>query len=127
MTPYEQAFNLYQRHDDKSLIHDILTYSREGYVHITPRYIILAAHWSQQHCWYIHLAVGRGAMAEFFRLAPFELPWVAFARPGKGRHDIRYYPTYKLKRLCTLYTNMLNRSLDSGTISGVELPSHPPL
>lgn len=101
MTPYEELQAMYLSENGRGmhLLLDIVDFAADGYVHITPQYVLIARHWKDRQCWYIHAAVGRGAMQEFFRLAPFELPNIAFARPFRGRSKVKYYSTAKIKRL----------------------------
>lgn len=102
MHAYEQLKRLYEKNHKHCLEEDLLIFSSGGYVHITPQYAILASHWEGMRAWYVHAAVGHGALSKFFELAPFELPHVAFARPLRGRWQVKYYNFQRIKRLCML-------------------------
>ena len=99
MNAYEQAQDLYSRYPERSLILDILHYSQNHYCYFSPECIILAE--IEEKCiWYIHLAVGVGALSRFVELAPFALPYVRFARPEKGHSEPKLYNWKRLTRLC---------------------------
>lgn len=106
MNAYERATILYDKFPgvSGSLEEDLLWHSRHAYAHVTPEYVILARADREGDCWHIFLAVGKGCMAEFFRLAPFPLAYVSFDRPASGKKFKFNY--HRMKRLCDRNTTL---------------------
>ena len=99
---YEQAHALYKQFPEVgNLEADLLLYSKLGYVYVDPTCLIFAQYQNDIRCWYIHIAVGKEALSRFFNLAPFESDWISFARPGKGRRNIKQYNYERMKQICT--------------------------
>lgn len=95
---YEIALQLYAKYPDRSLVLDIDTYARTAYCYCSPECLILARI-ENSNTWFIHLAAGPGALHRFMQLAPFPLPFVAFARPEK--HDkVNIYRWERILTLC---------------------------
>lgn len=103
-SPHERAAKLYPAGGKDTLANDLANYARNAYMYSDPECLILAAYWPESKCWYVHLAVGYGALSRFFSLAPFEGHLVAFARPEKGRKNLTYFDYKRLKKLCTIYS-----------------------
>jgi hypothetical protein len=93
---YEQLTELYLRsgYPKGALQEDLEYYLRNGYVFATPEYFIMGR---QIHGgWYIHAAVGVGALEGFLHLMPHYLPYVGWERRGSGK--VKWYPTEQLTR-----------------------------
>lgn len=91
---YEYLRQLYTRsgYAEGAMQADIEYYLRVGYVYSTPGYFIMGC---QIHGgWYIHAAVGVGAIESFIRLMPHYLPYIGWERRGTGK--VKWYPTTKL-------------------------------
>lgn len=96
MTAYETAKQMYEG-KGWDLDKDILLFSRNEYVYITPSHLILAQ--CCPDCWVVQIAVGKGALRLFVELMPISKPKVAFAR-GLRNDKIKHYNTERLRRLC---------------------------
>ena len=95
---YADAKYLYDSQIGMDLDTDILYYCRHHFCFFSPDCLILAQ--DEKTAWFIYLAVGPGAMARFFSIAPHERPLVGFARLAKRREETKYYSYERLKRLC---------------------------
>lgn len=98
---FEQALLLYKKETfpQTKLLTDIMEYAKSHYAYCSPNYIILAKI-VEDRSWFIYLAVGKEHLTKFFELAPFELPFIGFARPTHGREDVRWYPWKNLYDHC---------------------------
>lgn len=87
-----QAYALYEG-QDRTFHEDLAAFLHTGRVYITPTAVMLAKavpsgmelhkpwdQWDESKCdcWLIWLAAGD--LGEFFRYAPFPLPWICWAR-----------------------------------------------
>jgi len=94
------AVSLYEKQGlpKEKLFTDITHYAINHYAYFSPNYLILAevVTGPESEGWFIELAVGKGALQRFFEIAPFELPWVGFARPERNR-TTKWYSWIKLK------------------------------
>jgi hypothetical protein len=92
MTAILQAYALYEGRD-RTFHEDLAAFIHTGRVYITPTCVLFAkavpssvkqhGPWdlweeAQCDCWLIWLAAGD--LGEFFRYAPFPLPWICWAR-----------------------------------------------
>jgi len=93
---YEQLRALYHKagYEEGSLQKDLEHYLRNGYVFATPECFIMGCQISNG--WYVHAAVGVGALETFFRFMPKELPYIGWERRGTG--IVKWYSVSKLKR-----------------------------
>lgn len=96
MSIYDQIQDLYTKTGWKkgTFEKDLTWYLQHGYVFATPEYFIMGVAISGG--WYVHAAVGVGALEGFLRLMPYYLPYVGWERRGSGK--VRWYPTEKLKQ-----------------------------
>ncbi len=83
---------------------DISVYLTHGYVHKTPKSFILAKtinkdidtppaeQWDtpNPNAWFVHMAVGQGAISYWINLMPFTMPYVGWARENKKK-PIKFY------------------------------------
>ena len=104
----EQALALYSKEGcTRTFEDDLAAFIHTGRVHITPTCILLAKAvpssvtyhepwdtWEGHTCdaWLIWLAAGD--LAEFFQYAPYELPWLLWAR----RNRLRKWPYATARR-----------------------------
>lgn len=49
-------------------------------------------------CWYVHCAVGRGALEWFLMQAPFRLPFIAWRRFKNKNNPLKIFSTSKFER-----------------------------
>lgn len=90
---YDAVKALYDKagHPEGALQADLEYYLRNGYVFATSDYFILG---QRIHAgWYIHAAIGTGALESFLRLMPYYLPYIGWERRGTGK--VKWYPTTK--------------------------------
>lgn len=109
MTAIEQAEQFYAK-TGASFYNDIAHHMKHGYIHITPEYVL----WGHAVCreaglpekqqdvkdpdaWYIRFACGINWMHHFFRLIPYHLPYIGWARWEKKR-PVQYFETETLTR-----------------------------
>ncbi len=102
MNAYDLAKQIYGDFPDRNLDNDIREYITNHYCYFSPEAIILAK--VEGDSWFVHLAVGKGSLLRFFKVAPFELSFVQFARPKKKRLEVKMYTWFKLKKLCERQT-----------------------
>ena len=104
----QQALALYAKEDcTRTFEEDLTAFIHTGRVHITPTCILLAKAvpstreyhepwdtWQPHECdaWLIWLAAGE--LTEFFQYAPYELPWLLWAR----RDRLRKWPYHLARR-----------------------------
>jgi len=93
---YDQIVGLYATTPTRTLQADVLYYLRAGYVFSTPRLFLMGEHVGDG--WFIHVAVGVGALKDFCDLMPFYLPWIGWAREADGKHAVMWHKTDKLVR-----------------------------
>lgn len=93
---YEQLEALYKgsSREAGALQADIEYYLRTGYVFNTPEFFIMGCRISNG--WYIHAAVGIGAIEGFLRFMPYHLEYIGWERRGSGK--TKWYSTEKLKQ-----------------------------
>lgn len=92
-----RAMLLYEGHE-RTFAEDLAAFTHTGRVHITPTAVLFAKAvpsrikehgpwdiWEESECdaWLIWL--GAGDMREFFRYAPYPLPWFVWARKDRLR------------------------------------------
>lgn len=84
----------------EKLFTDIQHYAIHHYAYFAPDCLILAKviKGEDSDGWFIYLATGKNKLQRFFQVAPYQLPWIGFARPEKGR-DTKWYSWRKLKRI----------------------------
>ena len=75
---YDSLLDLYSKHPQRSLSDDLAFYMREGYVFSAQSYILIGRRIGNG--WFVHAAVGVGALEELIRLVPYRLPWIGWAR-----------------------------------------------
>lgn len=101
MTPLDQAAALCS-----SLGYDfdakVREFAREGYAYLGQDCVILAQ--ARVDTWWVWLAVGPGCLQRFCALAPYPLPYVAFAREAKGDDETRLIPFDRVLRFAKLST-----------------------
>lgn len=99
-TAFDKAILLYKKETfpQTKLLTDLMEYARFHYVYCSPDCIIMAKV-VEGRGWFIHLAVGNGHLETFFKMAPFELEFIGFARPENGR-DTRWYQWKRLYDYC---------------------------
>jgi hypothetical protein len=92
---YDQLVKLYDRtgHPEGTLQKDLIYYLQNGYVFGTPDYFIMGR--AIERGWYIHAAVGIGAIEGFLQFMPHYLPYIGWERRNSGK--VHWYPTEKLK------------------------------
>lgn len=92
---------LYEQYPEigTTLEEDIQKFMRTGYVYCDKSCMILAS--LENDYWYVHLAVGHGALPKFFNICPEIRPYVVFARPMRGRRTIKFYNFERMKQLCS--------------------------
>ena len=98
------AVELYRKQGlpKENLFTDITHYAINHYAYFSPNYLILAevVTGPESEGWFIELAIGKNALQRFFEIAPFELPWIGFARPERNR-TTKWYSWNKLKnKIC---------------------------
>jgi hypothetical protein len=106
-----QAQTIYAKHG-LSLSQDLSDYLRFGYVFSEPGVLLLgrpivAANGTQWlpesqsgDAWYVHLAVGQGALAWFVQKMPFYLPLLGWRRDFKNpANGLRFHPTARVATL----------------------------
>lgn len=72
---------------------DIEYYLRNGYVFTAPEYFVMGR---QIHGgWYVHAAVGVGAIEKLLQHLPYYLPYIGWERHGSAT---RWYHTEKLSK-----------------------------
>lgn len=113
MSIYEQLETLYDKsgYEKGSLQKDIEYYLRVGYIFSTPESFVMGRQIDAG--WYIHAAVGVGAVESFLRYMPYYLPYVGWERRG-GK--TKWYPTDKLKRKLN-HENAKSNTSDSSAAS----------
>ena len=91
---YEQLQKLYNDtgYPPGTLQEDLAYYLRVGYVFAAPEYFIMGCEISGGY--YIHAAVGVGALEKFLQHMPKFLPYVGWERRGSGK--IKWYSTTRL-------------------------------
>lgn len=94
---YEETLKLY-KNDEDLLRRHINFYARYGIMHCEHNYMFLASLHDEQ-TWYIHLAVGRGALSVFRHCFPFSLPFVAWRRGFNGDNRLRVHKWDTLERI----------------------------
>ena len=94
-SPYELAEEICGDHG-VVLADDIIEYSRRGYVFIAPEYVLIGCRLGDG--WFIRLAVGAGCLNKFLELMPYYLPYVGWARMVRGRHQVVWHDTEKVRR-----------------------------
>lgn len=97
---------------------DLLEYGGCGHVHVTSEYVLLARRIGDG--WFIRLAIGEG-LAKFWEFMPYELPYIGWAREAKGRPEVVWYRTSRLRKLTYEKSKLVleNRSI---TGVGVSIP-----
>lgn len=110
----EQAQALYEKVGlpKEKLFTDIDEYVRFHYVYASPTTLVLAqtvgpTQGAKPTAWFIYLAVGSRTLSQVFKLAPFELPWIGWARAAKGREVVRWWPWEKVKKHLEHYDNII--------------------
>lgn len=111
MDAIAQASALYAKHG-LSLSQDLSDYLRFGYVFASPGLLLLGRpvkaangpEWAKEgdacDAWYVHLAVGQGALAWFVQKMPFHLPLLGWKRDFKNpANGLRFYPTARVATL----------------------------
>jgi hypothetical protein len=107
MSPFDEAKQVYMREPcARSFEEDLELHHRHGFVFSGPDFFIMGRPVAlgqdhalildpsfvfprrAQNCWLVYLAAGDGAFREFWRVEPYELPYVAFERDNK----LRSYP-----------------------------------
>lgn len=101
MTAYEKAEKLYAANVELDFSRDLSYYSKNGYVLITPEYLILGER--VDTAWLVQLAVGEGALLKFVEFMPYYLPWIGWARYAKGRRTVKYFSTDRVISLIKLH------------------------
>jgi len=93
----DQAILLYKKEPfpQTKLLTDIINYATFHHAYFSPTCCILAKV-VEDRGWFIYLAVGKGCLQRFFEVAPFEMPWIGFARPEKSREEVKWYPWKKI-------------------------------
>lgn len=96
---YEQLEALYRAsgYDAGALQADLALHLRVGCVFATPGSFIMGREISGG--WYIHAAVGVGAIESFIRYMPHYLPYIGWERRGTGK--VKWYRTDRLIRKLT--------------------------
>ena len=111
MDAITQAIGIYQRHG-LSLERDMADYLAFGYVFAEPGRLLLGRpvvaangpEWLPEgqsgDAWYVHLAVGQGALDWFVSKMPFYLPRLGWRRDFKNpAAGLRFYPTARVATL----------------------------
>lgn len=104
-----QAKRMYQE-AGHNFEQDLGHYLTNGYVVSEPgRFIMFKPvrkdlgekDWHSQNpdTWYVHCAVGRGAIRSFLNLAPFDLPYIAWSRFRDAKSSLNVYPKKRFERL----------------------------
>jgi hypothetical protein len=115
MSPIERARKVYDTERcARTFGEDINLYLQNGFVFSTPDYFIMGRPVDHeqcyemvtnpefvfprevQDCWLVALAAGDDAFAQFFRLEPYPLPYIAFERDNK----LRVYRSGQILRGC---------------------------
>lgn len=102
MTAIDQAEEFYSDLG-VSLVGDIAHHMKHGYVHITPKYMLLGhavrrdgglperqIDVKKPDAWYVRFALGVNWLQHFLNLTPYPLPYIGWARVKKGR-PVKYY------------------------------------
>jgi len=108
---YERLESLYRSsgYEPGALQKDLEHYFRIGYVFSTPEYFIMGCAISSG--WYVHAAVGAGAIEGFLQFMPYHLPYVGWERRGSGK--VKWYPTDKLKKKLIYEKSKISASTDT--------------
>lgn len=94
---YDQLLALYRQVPERSINEDLEFFLRHGYVFSSPDHLLIGCR--IEDAWFIHAAIGRGALRKFFDLMPYYLPYVGWARPQRGRKTVVWHSTDRLKKL----------------------------
>lgn len=94
-TIYDEFQKLYTLCPDRNMQDDLMHYLQHGYIFTGPNYLLVGKRINDG--WFIHAAVGRGAMAKFIQLMPYYLPFIGWARQMKGR-DVTWHRTETILR-----------------------------
>lgn len=91
---YDRLRQLYDEagHPPGAMQTDIEYHLRNGYVFASPDYFVMGV--AIDAGWYVHAAVGTGALEGFLKFMPHYLPYVGWERRGTGK--VKWYPTTKL-------------------------------
>lgn len=111
MDAIAQALGIYSKHG-LSLERDLADYLAFGYVYAEPGRLLMGRpvkagnglEWLPKghagDAWYVHLAVGQGALDWFVRKMPFHLPKLGWRRDFKNpAAGLRFYPTDRVATL----------------------------
>lgn len=76
----------------------------DGYVFKGKNYLVLGWEDKERKAWVIYFAMTLNGMklTELFSMLPHELPEIGFARGLRGKKDLKFYSTERLRRLCAL-------------------------
>lgn len=96
MPIWDEINELYAKMPGYNFQKDLALYIRTGYVFSGPDYFLLGRRVGDG--WFIHCAVGEGAMRKFWDLMPYHLPRIGWARPLRGRHEVVWHSTDEIAR-----------------------------
>ena len=97
MTIYGELLKLYEQCPQRSLSDDLAHYMEHGYVHVGPDFALIGKR--EGDGWFVHCAIGAGALDKFWQLMPYHLPHIGWAREARGRQEIVWHRTETIKRL----------------------------
>ena len=103
-----EARQLYERHG-LDFERDLGFYLTNGLVVSRPDRFLMAKliekdmgddSWNSKNpnTWYVHVAVGKGALEWFLMQAPVRMPYLAWRRFKNGKNDLRIYETDRFER-----------------------------
>lgn len=76
---------------------DVHYYTEHGYAYFTQEYILFAER--RGDAWHVQFALGDISPFTFVMLMPYYLPWITWARPMRGRPEIKHYATQRIIEL----------------------------
>jgi hypothetical protein len=99
---YEQVQEMYSMRPEMYLEADLRRAMQGGFVSINFRHFLIV--YDLGFGWLVHLAVGHGCLQEFMRIMPYERPVIGWARVLRGRSEVRWHETSKVRRAINIAT-----------------------
>ncbi len=93
---WDELVALYDKNPTHNLHEDISHYGEHGYVFFGPDHVLMGKRVGDG--WFIHCAVGKGAMRKFWDLMPYYLPNIGWARLSRGRNEVVWHSTDEIAR-----------------------------
>lgn len=120
MSPYAQAKALCEAQGYQWT--EILSHFGEhGYIYFDADCGLIAQRLDDTY--WVWLAVGGNPLQRFCELAPYPLPYVAWARSLRGREEPKIYRFERVKRLCAHLTKSKGQCHEHGKTTEASSPS----